>query len=55
MHMMLVFSKLHKHGASVRFEVFTAVTVNNVVFWDVAPSTQRHIPEDDIVQDASVQ
>jgi hypothetical protein len=50
----------------VRFEVFTAVTMKNAVFWDVAPSTcvnrrssetsvhtrstRRHIPENGIPQ-----
>jgi hypothetical protein len=28
---------LHKKQYSVRFEVFTAVTMKNVVFWDVTP------------------
>jgi hypothetical protein len=27
----------NKHYHSVRFEVFTAVTMKNVVFWDVTP------------------
>jgi hypothetical protein len=51
---------------NVRFEVFTAVTMKNAVFWDVAPcrsgenrrfggpsvriSTWRYIPEDGILQ-----
>jgi hypothetical protein len=41
----------------VRFEVFTAVTMKNAVFWEVAPcrsgvrtrSTLRHIPENGIL------
>jgi hypothetical protein len=50
-----------------QFEAFTAVTMKNVLFWDVALCTsgdnrrfggtsvdvrftQRHIPEDDILQ-----
>jgi hypothetical protein len=39
----------------LRFEVFTAVTMKNDVFWDVTPcgsctrATQRNIPEDSIL------
>jgi hypothetical protein len=29
--------KLYNEHMSVRFEVFTAVTMNNDVFWDVTP------------------
>jgi hypothetical protein len=39
---------------SVRFEVFTAMTMKNGVFWDVTPfvtrATRRNIPEDTIPQ-----
>jgi hypothetical protein len=38
---------LHRsHKYNVRFEVFTAVTMNNVVFWDIKPQVvlnRRHI------------
>jgi hypothetical protein len=30
----------------VRFEVFTAVSMRNAVFWDVTRVTRRNIPED---------
>jgi hypothetical protein len=43
----------------IRFEAFTAVTMENAVFWDVvlcrscvlvqARSIQRHIPEDGVL------
>jgi hypothetical protein len=41
---------------NARFEVFTAVTMKNAVFWDVAPTSEnktnprRHIPEDGILR-----
>jgi hypothetical protein len=36
----------------VRFEVFTAVTMKNGVFWDVMPcGSRRNIPEDTILHD----
>jgi hypothetical protein len=34
----------------VRFEVFTAVTMKNGVFWNVTRATQRNIPEDTILE-----
>jgi hypothetical protein len=34
----------------VGFEVFTAVTMKNAVFWGVTTSTRRHTPEDGILQ-----
>jgi hypothetical protein len=45
------------HACDERFDVFTAVSMKNAVFWDVAPcrycvnkiSTRRHIPEDGIL------
>jgi hypothetical protein len=48
-------STLHKSRTNyVGFEVFTAVTMKNAVFWDVAPCTScelnRYIPEDGILQ-----
>jgi hypothetical protein len=40
-------------SSHVRFEVLTAVTMKNGVFWDVTPvltrATRRNIPEDDIL------
>jgi hypothetical protein len=44
--------ELHRTNSylHVRFEAFTAVTMTNVVFWDVA---QRHISQDDILQVSS--
>jgi hypothetical protein len=30
----------------VRFEIFTAVTMKNGVFWDFIRATRRNVPED---------
>jgi hypothetical protein len=35
----------------VRFEVFTAVTMKNGVFWVVTRATRRNNPEDTILQE----
>jgi hypothetical protein len=31
--------KQHNYKSLVRFEVFTAVTMKNAVFWDIKPSS----------------
>jgi hypothetical protein len=31
-----------KHGNFIRFEVFTVVTMKNVVFWDIKPQFVLH-------------
>jgi hypothetical protein len=41
-------------SGNVGFEVFTAVVIKSIIFWDMTPysplSTRRHIPEDDTLQ-----
>jgi hypothetical protein len=32
-----VMNRLHAYSYFVRFKIFTAVTVNNGVFWDITP------------------
>jgi hypothetical protein len=54
-------NSFYKHSAYIRFNVFTAVTMNNGVFWDVTPfgscknrrfGGRRNIPEDAILHSA---
>jgi hypothetical protein len=44
--------KMKKYNTA-RFEVFTAVTMKNGVFWDVTRATRRNIPEDTILQNTA--
>jgi hypothetical protein len=43
--------RMLKQVAVVEFEVFTAVIMKSIIFWDM---TRRHIPEDDTLQVAVV-
>jgi hypothetical protein len=45
-----LFSLPERSGGYVRFEVFTAVTMKNGVFWVVTPRGSCKNPEDTILQ-----
>jgi hypothetical protein len=39
-----------EYGTLVGFEVFTVVVLKSIFFWDMMPSSRRHIPEEDTLQ-----
>jgi hypothetical protein len=43
------------HFSNVGFEVFTAVVLKSIIFWDMTQrTTWRHIAEDDILHFSNV-